>query len=80
MGLNGLVACAAFRVQKTEQLLERFGVGRIPEERPFTPHIHQILVFQFFKMVRKGGTGDFEFIADLTNNQAVEDVLKEEAA
>src|SRR5271166_1066255 len=43
--LDGLVACAAFRVQKSKQFLKGFRVGRIPEESPFTPHVHEILVF-----------------------------------
>jgi hypothetical protein len=43
--LNGPVTGAAFRVQKSKQLLKRFSVGRIPEEGPVTPHVYQIFVF-----------------------------------
>jgi hypothetical protein len=43
--LNGLVAGATFGVQKSKQFLKGVRVGRIPEECPFTPHVHQILVF-----------------------------------
>jgi hypothetical protein len=43
---KGLVARAAFGVQKAEQFLKRFGVGRISEEGSFTPDLHQVLVFQ----------------------------------
>jgi hypothetical protein len=36
-GSISIVACAAFRVQKTKQLLEHSGVGRIPQKGPVAP-------------------------------------------
>src|SRR6516225_3075871 len=68
---KGLVARAAFGVQKAEQFLKRFGVGRISEEGSFTPDLHQVLVFELFEVMRKRGAGDVQFHADLTDHQAV---------
>jgi hypothetical protein len=40
LGLNDLIACAAFRVEEAKQFFERVSVGRIPEERPCTAYFY----------------------------------------
>src|SRR5580698_2805336 len=44
LGLDGLVAGAAFGVEKAEQFLQRRGVSRVPEKRTLAADLHQFLI------------------------------------
>ena len=51
LGLDGLVAGAALRVEKLQQFLQGFGVGRVAQERALPPHAHQVFVLELVEMV-----------------------------
>src|ERR1700722_14079234 len=53
-GLDGLVSSAALRVQELKQLLKCLCVGGVSEERALTLHMHEILSFEFLKVVGQG--------------------------
>jgi ACR3 family arsenite efflux pump ArsB len=44
--LYRLVPCAAFGIAEAEQFLQRLAVGRVPEERAFPAHVHQVFILQ----------------------------------
>src|SRR5260370_16309626 len=49
--LDGFISGAPLGVKKAQQLFECLGVGRIPQERSFPAHPHQVLVLDFFHLV-----------------------------
>jgi len=57
VGLNSLVSSATFRIEKTEQLLQGFDVGGVPEEGAVASDLDQILVLEFFQMTPKASPG-----------------------
>src|SRR5260370_23716947 len=69
--LNSLVAGATFRIEKTEQLLQGLGVGRVPEEGAVASDLNQILVLELFQVVGQGRIGDAKFALDLADDKAV---------
>src|ERR1700704_6001311 len=58
--LDGFVSGAAFGVQKSQQLLERVEVSRVPQERALPADSHQIFVLEFVQMMGQSGTRNFK--------------------
>jgi hypothetical protein len=53
---DGLVAGAAFRIQKTKQPFKGGSIGRVPEKGSISADRYQVLVFQLLEMMRKSGS------------------------
>ena len=66
--LEHVVPRTAFGVQKTQELLQGFGIRRIPEEGPFAAHSHEIFVLQFVEMMRERRIRYVEFRADIADH------------
>src|SRR5579884_3636250 len=60
----GLVSGAAFGVEKPQQFLKGFGIGRVPKIGPLAPHAHEVLIFQFFEVMGQGAGWYPQFLAD----------------
>src|SRR5438067_4874772 len=71
LGLNRLVARAAFRIKEAQQLLQSFRIGGIPEVGAFAVHAHQVFVLELFEMVRKRRGRNVELRSDISGNQAL---------
>jgi len=76
---NRAAARAAFFIEKIHDFAEGVGVRGIPEVGALAAHIDETHLFQFLKVVRKGGSGDAELFLDFTGNHAVGMSGKEEA-
>src|SRR6185437_1860295 len=66
--LYSFVSRAAFGIEKPEQFLKGFRVSRIPEVSAFAPDAHQVLILQFFEMMRQGAGGYSQFVPHLTDH------------
>jgi hypothetical protein len=69
--LDGLISSTALRVQELKKFLKCVRVGGVSEECALTLHTHEILAFEFLKVVRQSGIGNVEFDLDLSDDQAV---------
>src|SRR5271157_5508486 len=56
-GLDGFVAGATLGIKKAEQLLQRLGVGGVPEESSVAADFHQVFVLELVEMVRERQLG-----------------------
>ena len=71
LGFDRLVAGAALGVKELQQFLQRFGVGRVAQERALAAHIHQVFVFQLVQVMRKRGVRNVELFLDFAHDQPV---------
>jgi hypothetical protein len=63
------VACSAFVIEEAENLPERVRAGGIPEKRTCPANANETDLAELFKMVRKGRSGDAEFLLNFTGDQ-----------
>jgi len=66
-GSNCPISSAALGIKKTQQLLQRSGIGRVSQKGTFPLHTHQVLILEFFEVVGKSRIWDvqlFLYIAD----------------
>jgi len=68
--LDGFRASAAFRKQERQQLLQRSGVGGVPEETALAAHIDHAFVLQLLQVMRKIRSADSQFRLDLSGDHA----------
>ncbi len=54
-----------------DEFAQGFRVGAVPEVGSFAADFDQIFVFEFFEMMREGGCGDAQFIADVADDHSV---------
>ena len=43
----------------------------VPEEGAFAAHAHEILIFEFFEMMRQRGIGDAQLVLDFAHDQTL---------
>src|ERR1700733_5812026 len=67
--LNSLVTRTALCVEKAQQILEGIRIGRVPKERPFAAHAHQVFVLQFVEMMRQRARGNVQFAPNFAHYQ-----------
>src|SRR6516225_8691636 len=68
---DGLVARAALRVEESEQLLQNGGIGSVPKKSAFTTNSDQILVSEFFQVVRERRGRDAQLALNLANDHSL---------
>src|SRR5713226_3881279 len=68
--LDSFISGAALGVKKAQQLFERVGVSRIPQECSFSADAHQVFVLEFFQVVGQGGAGNFKLAPDLPHHHS----------
>ena len=69
-GLQRFVSRAAFGIQKLQNFLERFGVGRVAQERAFALHADQVFIFQLVEVMRERGIRDIQFSLNVADDEA----------
>src|ERR1035438_5512773 len=67
--LNRLVSCAALGIQKRQDLLQRFGIGRIPEKGAVPPDAGEVFAAELFQMMGQRGVGDSQFHLDIRSEE-----------
>jgi len=63
-------ARAAFFIEKIHHFAKSIGVRGIPEVGTLAAHMDEADLFQFLKVVRKGGSGDAKLFLDFAGDHA----------
>jgi hypothetical protein len=79
VGFDGLIAGAAFGVEKGQEVLEGFGIGGVPEEGSFAADLDEVFVFELFEVMGEGAGRDGQFGADVADDEALGVGAEEEA-
>jgi len=64
-------ACAAFREQKPQQVLQCFGISRVPQKLLVAADLDQPLVLQLLQMMGEGGRRDLEIALNIAHDEAL---------
>ena len=67
---NGAAARAALFIEEVHDFAQCVGISRIPQKSTLAAHVDKTNLFQFFQVVRKGGSGNGELFLDLAGNHA----------
>jgi hypothetical protein len=70
VGSHGGAARAAFVIKKAENFAKSGGVGGVPQERADAANGDEAHLFQFFQVMRKGGSGNAELFLDFTGDHS----------
>ena len=65
-----MATCATFFVKEAEDFSKRVRVRGIPKKRTLAPNVDEADLLQFFEMVGKSGSWDFEFALDFACDHA----------
>src|ERR1035437_2470515 len=67
--LHFLFACAAFGIEKNQQFLKGFRIGRVPKECALAAHLDEVLMLQLFEVMGKRAGRYLQLTPDLAHNQ-----------
>jgi hypothetical protein len=65
---NGAAASAAFFIKEVHDFAQSVGIGRIPEKGALASNLDEADLFQFFQVMRKGGSRNGEFFLNFAGN------------